>query len=42
MRLTGVGTVTEPDVIERNVGRIFALVLLTIATAGLLGVHAQE
>jgi hypothetical protein len=42
MRFAGEGTVEEPDLIERNVGRIFALVLLAFATAGLLGVHAQD
>ena len=42
VRISGEGTVQEPGLIERNVGRIFTLVLLTIATAGLLGVHAQD
>jgi hypothetical protein len=42
MRFAGVGTVQEPDLIERNVGRTFALVLQMIVTAGLLGVHAQD
>ena len=34
MRFAGEGTVQEPDLIERNIGRIFALVLLAIGTAG--------
>jgi hypothetical protein len=42
MRFAGEGTVQEPDLIERNIGRIFALVLVAIGTAGLLGVHAQD
>ena len=29
MRFAGEGTVQQPDLIERNIGRIFALVLLT-------------
>jgi len=41
MRFAGQATVPEPDLIERNIGRIFALVLLAFTTAGLLGVHAQ-
>jgi hypothetical protein len=42
MRVYGEGMVEQPDLIERNVGRIFALALQMIATAGLLGVHAQN
>ena len=38
-RVSGQVTVQEPGLIERNLGRILALVLLAIATAGLLGVH---
>ena len=41
MRISGQATVHEPNLIERNIGRIFALVLLAIGTAGLLGVHGQ-
>lgn len=41
IRASGQMTVQEPGLIERNIGRIFALVLLAIGTAGLLGVHAQ-
>jgi hypothetical protein len=41
IRFAGEGTVQEPDLIERNIGRIFALVLLAIGTAGLLSVHGQ-
>jgi hypothetical protein len=41
MRFAGEGTVQEPGLIERNIGRIFALVLLAIGTAGLLSVHGQ-
>jgi hypothetical protein len=39
MRFAGEGTVQEPDLIERNIGRIFALVLVAIGTSGLLGVY---
>lgn len=40
--LAGQGTVQEPDLIERNVGRILALVLVAIASAGLLGVQGPD
>jgi hypothetical protein len=40
-RVSGQLTVQEPGLIERNLGRILALVLLAIGTAGLLGVHGQ-
>lgn len=42
MQVYGEGTVGQLDLIERNIGRIFALVLQMIATAGLLGVHPQD
>src|SRR5260370_6167076 len=42
MRFAGEGTVKQPDVIERNLGRILALVLLAIATCGLLRVHRPD
>jgi hypothetical protein len=42
MRFAGEGTVQEPDLIERNVGRILALVLLAFGTAGLLGVQGSD
>jgi hypothetical protein len=37
--VSGEGTVQQPDLIERNIGRILALVLVAIATSGLLGVQ---
>jgi hypothetical protein len=42
MRIAGEGSVEEPDLIERNVGRILALVLLAFGTAGLLGVQGPD
>ena len=36
------GTVEQPDLIERNIGRIFALVLVAILTSGLLGVQGPD
>lgn len=42
MRFAGEGTVQQPDVIEQNLGRILALVLLAISTCGLLGVHGPD
>ena len=42
IRCAGEGTVQEPGLIERNLGRILALVLLAIPTAGLLGVHGPD
>jgi hypothetical protein len=41
-RVSGQVTVQEPGLIERNIGRIFALVLLAIGTAGLLAVRVQD
>jgi hypothetical protein len=42
IRFAGQGTVEEPDLIERNIGRILALVLLAFGTAGLLGVQGPD
>ena len=42
MRIAGEGSVEEPDLIERNVGRILALVLLAFGTAGLLGMQGPD
>ena len=42
MRFAGEGTVQEPDLIERNIGRILALVVLAIVTSGLLGVQGPD
>jgi hypothetical protein len=42
IRVSLQGAVQEPGLIERNVGRIFALVLLAAATAGLLAVRGQD
>jgi hypothetical protein len=39
IRFAGEVAVQQPDLIERNIGRILALVLLAIGTAGLLGVY---
>jgi hypothetical protein len=41
-RVSGQVTVQQPGLIERNIGRILALVLLAIAAAGLLGVHGPD
>jgi hypothetical protein len=38
----GEGAVQQPDLIERNIGRIFALVLVAIVTSGLLGVQGPD
>ena len=38
----GEGTVQQPDLIERNIGRILALVVLAIVTSGLLGVQGAD
>lgn len=42
MRFVGEGTVHQPDLIERNIGRILALVVLAIVTSGLLGVQGSD
>jgi hypothetical protein len=42
LRFSGEGTVQEPGLIERNVGRIFALLLLAVAAAGLLAVPGPD
>jgi hypothetical protein len=42
MGFAGEGTVQEPDLIERNLGRILALVVLAIVTSGLLGVQGPD
>jgi hypothetical protein len=42
MRISGEGTVQQPDLIERNLGRILALVVLAIVTSGLLGVQGPD
>lgn len=40
-RFSGQVSVQEPGLIERNIGRIFALVLVAVVTSGLLGVYGQ-
>ncbi len=42
MRFVGQGTVQQPDLIERNIGRILALVVLAIVTSGLLGAQGPD
>jgi magnesium-transporting ATPase (P-type) len=42
MRFAGEETVQQPDLIERNIGRILALVVLAIVTSGLLGVQGPD
>jgi hypothetical protein len=42
MRFADEGTVQQPDLIERNIGRILALVVLAIVTSGLLGVQGPD
>ena len=42
MRFAGEGTVQQPDLIERNIGRILAMVVLAIVTSGLLGVQGLD
>jgi hypothetical protein len=41
-RASGQMKVQAPDSIERNIGRIFVLVLVAIGTAGLLGVQGPD
>ena len=40
--VSGEGTVQQPDLIERNIGPILALVVLAIVTSGLLGVQGPD
>ena len=42
MRFVGQGTVQQPGLIERNIGRILALVVLAIVTSGLLGAQGSD
>lgn len=42
MRFAGEGMVQQPDLIERNIGRILALVVLAIVTSGLLSVQGPD
>lgn len=42
MRFAGEGTVQQPDLIERNIGRILTLVVLAIVTPGLLAVQGPD
>jgi magnesium-transporting ATPase (P-type) len=42
MRFVGEGTVQQPDLIERNIGRILTLVVLAIVTSGLLDLQGPN